>query len=191
MADAKTYTEEEHNALLAQVEDLKTRMAALTKTTEDSETDSKIAAATAEIESKVTDLQTQLDAKVLEAEAAKTESEKLAAWLEGEKTAAEAAVALAARKDERIAQVKEVVSFPDEYLVENADRFAAMSDEAFTAAIEGWKILGVKPTGEKKDDQVPSATAMVASRSNDNNQSTSVLSEVLGLRFQGVDVRKI
>lgn len=188
MADAKTYTEEEHNAVLAKVADLETKVAALAKSTEDSETDSKIAAAKAESESKVTDLQTQLDAKVLEAEAAKTESEKFVAWLEGEKTAAEEAATFASRKDERIAQVKEVASFPDEYLEANGDRFAAMSDEAFTAAIEGWKVLGVKPAGDKKDE-VPSATAMVASRSNDNNKS--VLSEVLGLRFQGVDVRQI
>lgn len=190
MADAKTYSEEEHNALLAEVADLKTKVAALAKANEDSEVDSKIAAAAAEIESKVTDLQTQLDAKVLEAEAAKTANENFVAWLEGERTAAAEAAELASRKDARTAQVKEVASFPDEYLVANADRFAAMSDEAFEAALEDWKEIASKSAkASDKGDALPSATAMTASRSTDEN--ISVLHEVLGLRFQGVDVRNV
>lgn len=185
----KTYTEAEFNALAGEVADLKGKLVELSAAAEASNVDARIAAAKAEVEAQVADLQSKLDAAVLEAEAVKTEKEAIVAFLEGEKTAAEEAAALLARKDERLAKVKEAASFPETYLAENADRFAAMSDEAFEAALEDWKAAGVKKAEAASGaGEIPDATAMTASRSTDGSNP---LAEVLGLRFQGVDTRTV
>lgn len=184
-------TQEEFDALLAQVEELKGKVAELSTASVESQIDAKVAAATAELESKVTDLQTQLDASVLEAQAAKDEKESTLAFLAGVEAEATAAAELAQRKETRITQVKEVASFPDEYLEANADRFAAMSDEAFAAALEDWKTVAPKKseTANGKKEEVPSVTAMTASRT--TTETVNPLREVMDLRFQGVDVRTV
>ncbi len=186
MAEPKTYTEDEHNVVLVQVADLTAKVAELTQATTESEIDSKIAAAKADLEAQVTDLHSQLDAAVLAAQAAKDDRDNTVSYLEGEAAAVEAAAAIAARKDERLTKVKEVASFPDEYLEANADRFAAMSDEEFEKALEDWKVIAPKK-GEKKE-VIPSHTAMTAARSSD---TSSLMSEVMNLRFDGIDVRNV
>jgi hypothetical protein len=185
----KTYTEDEYNTVLAKVTDLEAKVANLTAAAETSEVDVKVAAAKAELEAQIADLQSKLDTATLEAEAAKKENEKFTAWLAGEAEAAAQAAELATRKESRIAQVKEAASFPDEYLEANADRFAAMSDETFAAALEDWKTIAPKgdsTTTNGKDD-IPSTDALTAARSDTPN----ILSEVMGLRLQGVDTRTV
>lgn len=186
VAEPKTYTQEEHDALAAVVSALQAQVAELTAAGESSAMDAKIAAAVAQVEAQVTELQSQLDAAVLEAQAAKDERDTTIAYLTGERDAAEAASALSARRDERIAKVKEAASFPDEYLESNADRFAAMSDEDFEKALEDWKVIA--PAPKPASSVIPAATAMTAARSTD---TPSVLAEVLNLRFQGIDVRNV
>lgn len=183
----KTYTEDEYNALVAKVTDLEAKVSELTAATETSATDAAIAAAKVELEAQIADLQSKLDTATLEAEAAKKSHDDLVGYLEGEAAAIQAASELDARKTERLAAVKEAASFPDEYLESNADRFAAMSDEQFAAALEDWKTIAPKSTSAK--DDIPSTTAMAASRSNDS--TPNVLSEVMGLRFEGVDTRTV
>src|SRR4051812_30152632 len=61
VADTKTYTQEEHDALLAQVSDLKTKVDELSKVSEDSKLEAAVAAAKAELEAQITDLQSKLD----------------------------------------------------------------------------------------------------------------------------------
>lgn len=187
VADTKTYSEEEHSALLAQVAELTAKVAELTTASTASEIDAKIATVKTELEAQVTDLQTKLDSAVLEAQAAKDDRDNTVSYLEGEAAAAEAAAAITARKDERIAKVKEVASFPDEYLDENADRFAAMSDEEFAKALEDWAVIAPKKAGSK-DDKIPDKTAMTAART---TAEPDVMSEIFDLRFNGVDVRSI
>lgn len=182
----KTYTEDEYNALVAKVTDLEAKVSELTAATETSATDAAVAAAKVELEAQIADLQSKLDTATLEAEAAKKSHDDLVEYFEGEAAAIQAAAELEARKSERVAAVKEAASFPDEYLEANADRFAAMSDEQFEAALEDWKAIA--PKGTAKDD-IPSTTAMTASRSNDS--TPNVLSEVMGFRFQGVDTRTV
>lgn len=188
MADTKTYTEEEHKALLDTVADLTAKVAELTTASTASETDAKIAAAKAELEAQIAELQTKLDAATLEAQAAKEDRDSTVSYLESEAAAAEAAAAITARKDERIAKVKEAASFPDEYLEENADRFAAMSDEEFEKALADWAVIAPKKAGST-DTKIPATTAMTASATTTGTES--VLSEVMDLRFKGVDVRTI
>ena len=181
----KTYTEAEFTSAISEVAGLKAQLAELTAAAEASNIDAKIAEAVAGSEAKAAELQSQLDAAVLEAEAAKAEHIALVTQIAETEAAATAAAELAARKDERLVQVKEHASFPDEYVEANADRFAAMSDEAFEAALADWKAIGVKAPIV---DGIPAVTAMTAARSTDGSNP---LAEVLGLRAQGVDTRTI
>jgi hypothetical protein len=66
----KTYTEDEHNAVLAQVADLEAKVAELSASQEASALDAAVAAVKAEMETQISELQGQLDTAVLEAEAA-------------------------------------------------------------------------------------------------------------------------
>jgi hypothetical protein len=185
----KTYTEEEFNAVLAKVSGLEAKVAELNTAAEASEADAKVAAATADLEVKVTDLQTQLDAVVLEAEAAKNSRQEILSWLDEQKLVAEQAAELDARKEERLAKVREVASFPDDYLEANADRFAAMSDESFAAVIEDWRTIASKGPAGTKGESIPANTAMIASRS--DGKQADLLRDVMSMRFQGVDPRRV
>lgn len=160
------------------------RIAELEKSAETSEQEAAVAAVRAEYEGKLSDLQAQLDGKVLEAQTEKERADLLVAWLEGEKEAQEQAAELASRKDERLAKIKEVASFPDEYLSEHAERFAAMSDDDFATTLESWKAIGAKKDGEA-GDRIPSGTALHAARDSEPARGGSALKEVIGLRRNG------
>lgn len=189
----KTYTEEQYTELLTQVAGLEAKVAELTASTEKSELDTRIAEAKAELETQVTDLQSKLDAAMAESGAHKENFDQLVAYLEAQVQSAEEAAALEQRKTERVDAVKEVASFSEEYLEANAERFAAMSDEAFAAAIEDWKAVreaaSAKPTSDKEKAGLPAATAMTAAR--ESTTEPNALNEVLSLRFQGVDARTV
>jgi hypothetical protein len=82
--------------------------------------------------------------------------------------AAREAQEYAARKEQRLEQVKEVASFSEEHVSANADRWAKMSDDDFEAIISDWKAVAeaaAQPVVEKQEEKIPAATAMVASRS--------------------------
>lgn len=149
---------------------------------------SEVETRNAELDSKVKELQSQLDAAVLETQKAKQEKEDLLGQIEADRQAAEAASQLAARREERLAKVAEVASFPDEYMQANADRWASMSDEDFEAAINDWKTIGAKKV-EAETVEPPRQTAMVASR--EDNKSSSALREIFDLKLRGIDPRRV
>lgn len=184
-----TYTEEEVLGLQTQITDLEAKVKEHAESNREAEMLAKIEEAKTESETKISELQSQLDTAVLEAEAAKQERENLLAWLEEQKVTAEEAATLVARRDERIAKVREVASFPDEHIEKNADRWARLSDEDFEAALEDWRTVSAK-----KSEGLPTASALTASReggnSNDNGE-TSVMRDVMRMRFIGVDPRKL
>lgn len=186
MAD-KTYTQEEQDALLAQVADLTAKVAELTDASTASLIETKVADVKAEMEAVVADLQAKLDTAVLEAETAKTAHEELVATIAATEAAEVAKVEMEARKEERLAKVREVASFPEEYLTENADRFAAMSDETFTAAVEDWAAIAPAKGAAGTKEELPKKSAMTASRA----EGASPLTEIMGLRFSGVDTRTV
>lgn len=194
VSEDKTYTEGEYNALVAQVEELRGKVAELTAATEASEVDA-LSAAKADLEAQVTDLQSQLDAAVLESSTHKTQYDELVALLETTEAARLEAEAASERAEARIAQVKEVASFPEAYLEANTERFAAMSDEVFELTLEGFKAqkeaLVAAAGGTSSDDsQIPDVTALTAGRSNSSDVSNP-LAEVMNLRFQGIDARTV
>jgi hypothetical protein len=157
--DDMTYTEEDlrakvDEAVKAAVEERDARIAELTASQQTSETAKAIADAVAAKDTELADLRGELDKAVLEAANAKAEHDSVLAWLEGEKTAAEQREAAAARKDIRLAKLKEVAHFPDDYLEQNADRFAAMSDEEFDSRCAEYAALS--PNGKSASSEIPS-----------------------------------
>lgn len=186
----KTYTEEELQVALDESNaELTTRLQELESAARASEVESKVEAAKAEVEAEIAELRTKLDTAVLEAQAAKAELESVKTYLAEAADLAVLDAEIAARRDERLAKVKEVASFPEDYLEANADRFAAMSDEDFEGKIAEWAMLSPKvPTGE-----IPAKTALTGSRevasSNDKGNSLvkSVFRDILG----GLDPRTL
>jgi DNA repair exonuclease SbcCD ATPase subunit len=187
----KSYTEEEVQALLASAtKDLEAKVSELQGAQHASAIEAQISEAKAEAETKVAELQAELDTTTLKATRADEEKQEILAWLEAEAKTAEEKAALEARRDERVAKVREVASFSDEYVEKRATDWAAMSDEAFEAALEDWKAVAGEKKGETSETKVATETAMTASR-DDNKTASSVLAEVLNLRFQGIDPRTV
>lgn len=185
----KEYSQEELDAAVAAaIQPIQAALEDLKKSQEETEVDSRIATVKAELETKISELQAELDSAVLRAaEAEKTHSEFVAA-LDALKAEEDAAVEVARRKDERLVTVREVASFPDDYLEANADRWAELDVEAFDALINDWKAI----SSAKKDDTggvIPKVTAMVASRNDDGNKSA--LAEVLEWNLRGIDPRTL
>lgn len=201
MAEPKTYTEEEYNALSKQVEDLQAKVTELSAAAGDAELDARVAEARAELDEQVADLQSKLDTATLEAETAKKAHDDVIAYLEAEQQAAEEVAQFEAKKVERIEQVREVASFSDEYIDANADRWASMDDESFTASLEDWKAIATKAREaagsteeEGGDGEIPPETAMASGRTNKNdnkNDSLAPVREVMGLRLVGDSVKSI
>lgn len=182
----KTYSEDEYNTLLAQVADLEAKVNELESVRQESAMEAKIAEVTTQFEAQVSDLQTQLDTATLEVQAAKDERDGVIAYFEALQAEADQAAAAAAVRDERVARVKEVASFPDDHVAARADAWAALDEEAFEALLADWKAIASKGEGT----QVPVATAMQASRDTNQAQGGS-LREVMHLRFEGVDTRSV
>ena len=178
-----TYTEEDlkakvDEAVKAAVEERDARIAALSAAQQTSETAKAIADAVAAKDTELADLRGELDKAVLEAANAKAERDSVVAWLEGEKTATEQREAAAARKDTRLTKLKEVAQFPDTYLEQNADRFAAMSDEEFDARCTEYAAL----SGKSSNGEVPSTVpGLKAGLEGPSGSKGSAVKELLAL----------
>src|SRR5688572_12599297 len=141
----KTYTEDEVNNLLAQVADLEAKVKELDTVKTESLIEAKVAEVKAELDTQLSELQSKLDTAVLEAEAAKQEKEDILSYLNAVQEEEAAKAEVARIREERIAKVKEVASFPDSHIEANADRWASWSEEVFEASLEDWKAIGAKP----------------------------------------------
>lgn len=188
----KTYTEDELRAAVeAAIGDLRTQLDALRASQEASDIETRIATAVSEattpLTDQVTDLQTKLDAAVLDAQNEKARAD----GLESEKVAAAEAATLAARKDERLAKVKEVANFPQAYLDTNAERFAAMSDEDFEARLEEYRQIASKATGT--EGGLPKVTALKAANEGGagGKTTTSAVHDLFAMRRAGIDPRTL
>lgn len=134
----RTYTEAEHEALMAHA--LKTETAALAATKD-------------ELEAEVTKLKTQVD--VLEAEKAtlKADAENVAKEFEDFKADVERKTEIAALKTERAKSVKDAnKALPDTYFTE--DRvlaWAEMSEKAFEVVLDGIKATAATPQTQTRE----------------------------------------
>lgn len=149
MADPveRTFTEKEAYALVADNVQRETAAAAATIETLTSE---KAA------------LQTQVDTLEAAKEAEKARADKADADLASFKESVETEKAQAARKDERVAKVREVAKhLKDEFFTpERAQRWAAMDDEAFGAYVKELEDISTGVPAEKANEGAPRETAM-------------------------------
>lgn len=184
---SKTYTEDE---LAAAMEEL-----ASFKASQDAEeVEARIAEAVGAVEAAKAEVESQLDVVTAERDAAKSEFDALVELLEEAKRAEEVAAEMAAKREERVAQVKEVASFTDEYIAERADKWTAMDDEAFETLVEAIKATKdakeVKPSGSAT---IPASTAMTATR-DEGAGSVSVKetrAAVMSMNRRGIDPRTL
>lgn len=191
---SKTYTEDELAAAVAEaVRPVSEELASFKASQDAEEVEARIAEAVGAVEAAKAEVEGQLDVVTAERDAAKTEFDALVELLEEAKRAEEVAAEMAAKRDERVAQVKEVASFTDEYIAERAEKWTAMDDEAFETLVEAIKATKdakeVKPSGSTT---IPASTAMTATR--DDNTSVSVKdtrAAVMSMNRRGIDPRTL
>lgn len=193
--DVSITQEDIDKAVLAAVGPLQSELEALRKFKAEIESTDAAKAAEAAIEAakaEAAELQTKLDAATIEATEAKTKHDEFVAWLTAEAEKAEHEAQIAALRDERVEAVKALEVFPDTYVEENANRYAEMTPEVFEAAIADWKaIKATKSSDEGEEQELPAKTTFVATRDDDGKAKTSHLREVMRLRNEGVDPRRI
>lgn len=193
--DMETFTQEEVEAkiseavtpLLAEIEGLKGSIS-------QSEAETEIAAAVAEVEAAKKEIEDRLDAAVLDAENAKAELAAVIAFLE---SAVEEAAALAqyeADKAERIAAIKESTAFSDDYIAENIERWMKDSAEEFELRVADWSATSVKPAAtEEVAEEVVLDTAISTVRSTASAQVDlkDSLGGLLEASRSGVNISKL
>ncbi len=190
VSEGKTYTEAELNAKVeAATSGLVAKLAELEGSQKQSEVDKALNEAKAQADAKINELQASLDAAVVEATKAKEDKAAVEQfWAEAiaEDTKNKE---IASRKEERLVKIAEVASLPEKYLEDNADRFAAMSEEDFVARLEEWKVIAAKT-----EDIIPKKTALTAAREDggdSSNTNGSMLGEIAGMRRHLVDPRTL
>lgn len=159
-------------AVAAATGPLQKRLAELEAQVQETEVGKAVAEAVATEAARTAELQTQLD----KAEAARTAAENRLAETEQFWTQAiaehQAAAELESRREQRIAQATDAGVFAEDYVLANADRFAAMSDEDFNARLAEWALIASKAPATT----TPATTALTASKT----ESTATASQ-LGL----------
>jgi uncharacterized protein YhaN len=188
--ELSTFTQEELDAAVAAaIAPLQTKLTELEQSQVETEVDARIAAAKAESDSRIAELQGELDSSVLKATEAERQYSDLIAFLESQQAEQEAAAELATRRDSRLELVKEVASFPDEYVTANADRWAGLSDEDFESLVNDWKAISVARKETQETGTLPKVTAMTAGRTTE--ETRSALSDVTDWYLQGFDPRTL
>jgi multidrug efflux pump subunit AcrA (membrane-fusion protein) len=190
----ETFTQDELDAAVAAASgSLQQRLAELEAQVQETEVGRAVTEAVAAKETAISELQQQLDAAVAARTTAEAELTETKQYWSDAIAAQEAAVELAARAEDRTAKAKELGVFSDEYIAENAERFASMTDEDFSARIEEWQLIASKrePVGFKAaGPNIPTKTALVASRA-DATKTGSHLSVLTDLRARQVDPRTL
>lgn len=181
---AKTFTEAElsaevQKAVAEATAPLQSQLNELLASQTQTAVDKAIADALAPVQAELAEVQGKLDVAVAEAKSERESHEAIVAYLEAEAATAAEAAEVAARKDERIEQVRETKAFDDEYVEENAERFAAMSADEFESRLTEWKAIAARNpantdgdlppktksalTAAEIEDGKPAATSKVAS----------------------------
>jgi hypothetical protein len=187
---SKEYSQDEFDAAVAlAVKPLEDKIKELLTSQEQAQVEERIAKEKAELEAKIAEIQSQLDSAVLEAAEAKKAHDEMIAFFESAKEEEARAAELAARKEERLTVVREVASFPEEYVEANAERWASLSDEDFEALTNDWKAIAAKREESSSDSSLPNATAMVASRQ--DGKPSSALKEIFELTLAGFDPKTL
>lgn len=182
----ETFTQEDVDAAVAAATaDLQKRLDELGAQVQDSEIGRAVAEAKAALQAQVDELQAKLD----DAEVAKTAAEASLVqtnefWASAVQAAEEEATR-ASRRDQRVAAAKELGFLSDEFIAERADRFAAMSDEEFTARIDEWRLVASTHPGPGR-----TSTAFTAAASPPPSTG-SALAAISEFRSKRVDPRTL
>lgn len=189
---SKTFTQEEYDAVVAKVESLTAELSELKASAEQEAVDARIAELDEKHAAEVAEIQAKLDTAVLEAEEARKELEAAKEYAEAEAKAWQDAAEVAERREDRLARVKEVASFPEDYLESNADRWAAMDEDSFEAALSDYAAVPKAEVAEdsEKETEVPTETALETERET-AGATESAVSSVLSFRAQGIDPRTV
>lgn len=164
--DMSKYTEEDLQAAIAEAtKPLQDALNEIKASQDQAAIEARISEVTAAAEAEKADLQAKLDAVNVELAAAKAQYDDLVALLEAEDARVAQEAALAARRDEVTAQVKERTALSEAYIAENIDRWVAMDAEAFAALLDGWAEIGKSNSGANLN-----STAMQASREDESTQ---------------------
>lgn len=145
--------------LKAELQQLKAEASAQVVDSKIAELTESHAAALEEKDAEVAAAKAETDAAILKAEQAESKYTELVEFLDAETAKAQAEAAFAARKEERVAKVKEVASFSDEHIDRRSAEWAALEDEAFEALIADLSAIASKSDGPA-DEKLPAATAM-------------------------------
>lgn len=198
--DVSITQEDIDKAVAAAVGPLQTELESLRKFKAEAESTDAVNAAREEAreaaeaaEAAVAELQGKLDAATIDATEASTKYDNLVAWLTAEAEMAEQEAQIAALREERVEAVKALDLFPDEYIEDNAQRYAEMSVETFEATMADWKaVKATKSTEETstEKEELPSTTTFVATRDDDGKPKSSNLG-LMRLRNEGIDLRRI
>lgn len=182
--DMETFNQEQVDAavnaatapLLAELEALKAGLA-------ENEVEAKIAAAKAEAEEQVKAAQKAVDDATLRADSAEAELTNLKAYLE--QVAAETAEAEAAeaRKEARIAQLKEKTSFSDATIDARIGEWAKLSDEDFEARLAEWSEL----SGPKSEEAAKVAETAMKTVRTEGGAKPSLLARAKATRTEAAD----
>lgn len=188
----ESFTQEEVDAAVAAATAaLHTRLEELGAQVQETEVGRAIAAAVADKETSISELQAQLDA----AEAARTAAESQLTetkqfWVDAIATH-EQELTFAARRDERITQAKEAGVFSEDYVADNADRFAAMADDDFANRLTEWRLIAAKPAEPVAPSKIPATTALSASQVDLTVPRTSQLGLIGEMRAKRIDPRTL
>lgn len=196
-----TFSEEEVAAKIAAAvssatADLVSKVAELEGAAASSEVDAKVAEARAESETKIAELQSAIEAKEIECQAEKARADQL----EADTAAAAEKATQDARREERVTAAKEAGGFGEQFLTDNADRFAAMSEDDFAAAVAGWTeartaaLVAAEVDPSKLDQsKVPATTALTAAQDADLGPKTGpdLIRELATYQLAGTDVRRV
>lgn len=187
---SKTYSQEEFDAAVAEaLNPLRKELEDMKASQEQTEIEARIANEKAELETRISEIQAELDSAVLKAAEAEKQHGELVAYLEALVAEEAQAAELARRTEERLTVVREVASFPEEYIEANTSRWVALDDESFEALVNDWRAVAKKEEKPAEQTVIPSQTAMVASRTESGNGSA--LREVLDLTLRGVDLKSL
>lgn len=165
--NVSTYTEEEVQAKIdaavqTAVAGLQAKIDGFEVSSAQAEFDSKLAEIETANTATVNELKGQIDTLTLELEAAAKQNTDVEAYLAEVASQQELEAETARLRDERLAVVKEVASFPEAYVEGNADRWASMAAEDFESLVNDWKAIGHKV--ENSNTEIPTATAAIAAR---------------------------
>lgn len=176
---SESFTKEQVDEMIAKaVEEatvpLQAKLDDLGKAAKETEVGKAVAEATAPLEAQVEELQKKVD----DAEVAKTAAETAKAEIEEFWTTAitesEEAAARDTRKGERVEAAKAAGVLAEDYITANADRFADMSEDDWSARLDEWKVIAEAA----KTNGIPASTGFTASRetaSENNNGSALTL----------------